>query len=277
MMSTFVIAIENIEDIPVLKEAGYDEFVVAVKGASFSPYHSYTFEELPKDANLSLWMNRFLFPSDMEEIKDLFQQAISFGFQHIYFHDPSILQIALANHQEGKLIYRPETLVTNRYDVKWWLSQGISSISLSNVLNETEINEIVKEESRVELTIHGHTFLSASKRRLVHAFEEKTEDIYHGVLKEDKRQEPMLLYEEKQGTIIYSDQILQSFEQMKHWTQQDRYFVEGYQLDTTHLCDAIKLYKRIQSGEMPEEEIKDFLQKYSKGLSSGYYEENYIK
>ena len=139
----------------------------------------------------------------------------------IYFHDFGVYTAAKKMGLSDRLIYDGKTVACNSLDTAFLLSKGIDSIVLSRELTLKEIKEILKNNpGSIDLQIFGHIRLSYSKRRfLTNYFKEikkdfdylDNENLY---LVEEQRDYKLPIIENKEGTFIYSDYVLEMFEEL---------------------------------------------------------------
>ena len=179
------------------------------------------------------------------------------------------------------LIYKPDTLTVSANDLAFWKERGIYTSSLSPLITEEETDKILDEVENVEVTIHGHILMSASKRQLLSSYFEDShqpvqqEKVFY--LKEMKREDLMPIYEDDLGTYIYSDFVLNSFEEITSF-HTDRFFIDGIFLSTDELSDAVEAYRNILDGKDTQIEKENYQAKHANlKFSSGYYKEKTIK
>ena len=277
-MKNIVVLVNDANSIPQVIEAGASEVVVALKDYSFSAIPKCSIEEA---RNNSVLMNRFYFAHEMDLLKEQLNTLKGLNVNHIYFSDPSVYYLAKEFDLVDKLIYKPDTMAVSANDLQFWKDQGIYTASLSPLITDEETTKILNEVENIEVTIHGHIFMSASKRQLLSSYFEtiglptiQKKVLY---LKEMKRDDLMPIYEDELGTLTYSDFILNSFEEIDSFNT-DRYFIDSLFLNEDELIDAIHAYKNILEGSNAKEEKEKYINKYPNlKLASGYYKEKTIK
>ena len=139
----------------------------------------------------------------------------------IYFHDFGVYTAAKTLGLTDRLIYDGKTVACNSLDTAFLLSKGIDSIMLSRELTLKEIKGILRNNpSAIDLQIFGHIRLSYSKRHfLTNYFKEINKDYDYlnnenMSLIEEKRDYKLPVVESEQGTCIYSDYVLEMFEEL---------------------------------------------------------------
>ena len=139
----------------------------------------------------------------------------------IFFHDFGVYAAAQKMGLTERLIYDGKTMACNSLDTAFLLSKGIASVVLARELTLKEIKEILlNNPGAVDLQIFGHIRLSYSKRRfLTNYFKEirkdfdyfDNEELY---LAEEQRDYRLPIVENKEGTFIYSDYVLEMFDEL---------------------------------------------------------------
>ena len=236
------------------KRSGADETVYALKGFSYSALSAHTVDEL---AGLSAWsvlVNRLFAQDEMEKLKALLLTLSKTDVAYVYFADAAVYRLA-PNSLQTRLIYRPETLVTSLMEAQWWLVHG---------------------DKRVEISIHGRLLQSVSRRKLLSAY-----GAYVGVsypftkaegltIMETKRPYRFPIYEQEEGTLIYTDFVQESFADIRSLAAAGRFFVESVTLPKEEVKEALSIYRSLLQGKQPDYEA--FRRRYAHtGYSRGYY------
>ena len=166
-MKNIVVLINELSEIQPVLEKGANEIVMGIKDYTFSAIKKHSIDDM---RNHSVLMNRFYFPNEMDLLKQQLKDLKERNVNHIYFCDPSVYYYAkdldLVNH----LIYKPDTLTVSANDLAFWKERGIYTSSLSPLITEEETDKILDEVENVEVTIHGHILMSASKRQLLSSY-----------------------------------------------------------------------------------------------------------
>ena len=276
--------LEELHDLPALINAGADIFLVALDGYSFTAQRKMKVEQIGfvKDMaqgfgkRIALLINKLFHESEVTKLDELFTAIQSVDVHYIVFQDPALIMKAKQYGYQGKLIYMPDTLVTNRKDAQFYSEQGILP-SVSPVLTKEEVMGIVKDGEAM-VTVFGHTILSRSARHLLSAWSEhyEKESLVRNenlVLVEEKRNGRMPVYEDEEGTCIYSDEVLMTCVEMQeiHTEHPLIYFVEGVFLERMAHIDSVHAIKEVMEGKDAKTVEDAFREKYpSLQLGKGY-------
>lgn len=237
-------------------------------------------EQLPGDIPFGVLLNVPIAQTQLEKARAITQKVLDAGADILYFSDPAIL--SFCNEQQRKvLVYRPETLLTSPQDAAFWMEQGIGGISVSPLLTKSETTRILSTTEHAEVTIHGHLLLSVSHRKLLSAWKDyyqiDLDPLYHTglAIRETTRQEDMPVYETDYGTMVFSDFVLESFEELSEFKQAEAGFIDGSFLDSETLLETLNLYQQLLNGDSCIEAINDYRMRHPE-CSKGYYDQKTI-
>ncbi len=280
MMKRLIVSANDKKDAEKLLQSGADEVILAVGGMSFTALRKTAAEEIPAGIPVSLLVNKLFFPEEMGTAEGFFASLSAQRAEALYFADPAMLVYARRAGIADKMIFHPGTLITSAEEAKWWLGQGIRSVVISPLLTMDELLHIARQVPQAEVIIHGRNILSVSRRRLLSAYMDRDMEQKEGLyLVEEKRDGKMPVWEDEEGTQIFSDQIQQSFTYLQRMQEAgfSRFQIDGTMTDTEELCTAVSLYRKILDGADGEACAEAFYAQYGKErYGVGYYEEKTI-
>lgn len=284
-----LVTLENKDLFKKYIENGVDEIIVACKGHTFSSLNEFdldtiqlvTEEAHKNDILVTVLMNRLYAQQDVKEACEVLDNIVQVC-DYVMFADPALLKYVKEKGFEHKLVYRPETLMTCSEDAKIWKGFGLHSVVIPSLLTKQEVVEIARVVKDTTVIIHGHTLMSVSKRKLISAYQHVTNkdfDIHDKSLslKEKTRDTLMPVYENKYSTLIYTDFIQESFEEMKEFMEAG---VEYFEIDTVYMndemiLDTIQVYRDILDDKQMDE---GYLLKYKDlNMTDGYYGQKTVK
>ncbi len=290
MSKKLIATLESVKDFPALVNAGVDEILVAIEGYSFSALKSITLEQLDSldgfaqtmHKDVSLIVNRFFHETDLENLHVLKKYVDTHNIHALYFGDLAIAKTF--QDSQVKKIYMPDTLVTSQNDVNFWISMNIGTV-ISPLLTIEETLEIANQSEGSIAIVHGRTNLSRSYRPLLSAWKQEynssvdVENNYDLYVVEEKRDGKMPIYEDENGTLIYSDYVLDSFDEMEDLlkTNLSGIMVNGLYQDRNTYLNAIHAYRRILDGENAQVVRKEYEEMTGTSISSGYYHEKTVR
>ncbi|MGE4319956.1 MAG: peptidase U32 family protein [Acholeplasmataceae bacterium] len=121
---------------------------------------------------------------------------------------------------EEKVIYNPETLMTNYYDFNFLVETGIYGVFIAKEITLEDI-KIISEKKQTKLFMvgHGHLNMFYSKRQLIDNymhFMDKENHIHNKqtlkIIEEKRSEEPYPILEDLAGTHVFRSQVFDSID-----------------------------------------------------------------
>ena len=291
-MKTLAVTCETLNQISLFAESGADEAVFALQDSCFSALRSFDVQQASEmiqaahraGMKAGILMNRLFHEGQILQASDDMRRLIEAGADHICFADMGLARAAMKDGFTDRLIYRPETMMTSTYDALTWMNTGIASVLISPLLTEEEILKICKETENASVAVHGYQLMSVSRRPLVSSYARKTGIEIHEMsnlyLKEEKRQDLMPVYENGYCTMIYTDYILESFDETVKFSEAgaERFCADSWHIEEEAMADALKIYRALLDGDQPDMTPAQYREKYdSLPLSGGYYDQKTVR
>ena len=290
VMIDFITTPFSLEDLKKLKEAGSTSVVIGTPFFSVRNVHDFSVEELPLvkeechklGLRMYVLVNRFFVEEELEALREHLQRLKDLDVDGIYYGDEGVYQEAKALGIENRLIYNPDTLITNHSDVQYYLDEGISMVTISKETTLDEIWAIAKKvQGECEVIIHGRLNMMHSKRNLLSnyfSFLGKEENIRNKMdlyLMEEHRDEHMPIVEDETGTHVFTGFTLSSFDEIKDMVHAGiRHFrIDGIFHDVDYVIEALKLYQSVLQDEVKGREVFEaYKKKYEKDhVTHGFY------
>lgn len=220
----------ELEDIEKLKKAGVTSVILGTPFFSVRSTCHFTDEELAQardicqNLNLQCYilLNRFFVENELEALRKHLQYLKTLDVEGIYFTDMSVFYEAKQLKMQDKMIYNPDTILTNSADVQAYMQLGMKMCTLSKEITLEDMIKIGnKTHCELEVIVHGRLNMMHSKRNLLTnymLFLNKDIDLkekYDLYLMEENREEHMPIIEDEQGTHIYTGFTLCSFEEVE--------------------------------------------------------------
>lgn len=256
---------------------GADETIYALAGFSYSPLPAYPLTALTRLSSWSVLVNRLFAQSEMRQLEQLLQELAATRVAHVYFADPAVYRLA-PEALRSRLIYRPETLITNAADAQWWADLGIAFVSLSPIVTFDETAAMISDFAKAEVTIHGHLLQSVSKRKLLSAYKAYAGVLYpftedtQVTMMEAQRSVRFPIYEQAEGTLIYTDFVQESFADIVSFAKAGaaRFFIESAFVPEAEILEALSIYRALLHDEQTD--IDAFYKRHADThYSRGYY------
>lgn len=278
-----VVTLKSINNLNKVKQSGANGILY---GGPFCLRFNYSLDELKIINNFCLTnaikqyisLDSFIFENDKVALYDYFNFIKDFNIDGIYFTDLAIIEIASEFGLSDKLIYDPNTLMTNSLDIAFYLNRGIDTV-LARELTLEEVDRILsKLPGQVDMQVFGHLLMSYSKRKfLSNYFKHINSNINvdgkkNITLKEESRSYELPIIEDKYGTRIYTDYILFMNEELIYLKDKIKraIFDDTFIKENDLVFDVIKSIKR-STNENYEFILENLNNKYpNQNFSKGY-------
>ena len=229
--------------------------------------------------------NRLWMEEELPEMEAWLQQIQIWNPEGIVYMDPAVFLAAEKLGFQDRLIYAPDTLMTNSRDLQMMLDLGVGRVVLAAEITLEEILEIARKTdgSRLELQIHGRQVMAYSRRPLVSNYLQvigkSVDDLRHRrdlYLIEATRTGKMPVLEEAEGAAVYMESTLCSLDQLSQLAASG---IRHFAFDSLFSCDdelidARKAYGAVLEGADPAELKKQLEQRWPDlNYGSGYYEQ----
>ena len=277
------------DDIHKLKEAGASSVVIATpffsaRGAAcFDREELFDIKRICIQETMSMYVlvNRFFTEEELSSLIDFLKELKALDVEGIYYGDECVLYEAEKLGMKDRLIYAPDTLITNHEDVNFYLEEGIRMVSISREITKDEICGIAQKAiGDIEVLIHGRVNMMHSKRTLVTNYlrflgnDEDIKNKHSLYIMEETREEHMPILEDELGTHVFSGYTLASFEELKDFVNAGvgHVRIDGIFHDIDYVCEAVRLYQTILQGEDAKHIMEDYQKRYAQDhVTSGFH------
>ncbi len=274
-----VVTIDELKDIQIYAEAGATVFLFADEFHGTRVAKKMQLDEIIQGVQLvkelglktALMMNRIYTDAEINKIEEMLVFAKDTEIDWIYYNDPAVFMCAEEIDLISHLVYEPDTLMTNSRDMQFILNQGVHHAVLSTEITLNEMKTMTRNvNGNTEAILFGYLNMSYSKRHLIQNYcdeigiENTYQDAMNMVLIESTREGRMPIIEDAQGTHIFTDYVLDAFNEIVELNKEGLQVVrvDGIFLSRDCIADACRAFRMILSG-LPSEIIKQkFEEKY---------------
>ncbi len=266
----------NLESVDeILKYA--DGVVVGLSGFSTRETNYLTLEELEviskklRQAQKELYLSFKPFLGGQKDgLLTLFELIKDFYITGLIVGD--IGYYSLLKDYNFKIIYNPETVLTNSYDINLLKDYGIRGAFISKEITLTDIKEIIRlKEIPLYMTVHGYLNMFYSKRKLLRSyfdFINLKHDYNHDRMriKEEKREEFNPIIEDMFGTHVYRSEVTSYLDYLDELKDLDYFNIDGIFHNDEYIIDILKLFRN------PSKKLKEELEnKYKEKWDTGFF------
>jgi putative protease len=176
----------------------------------------------------------------------------------------------------NKVIYNPETLLTNSYDVNFLATENIKGVYLAKEITLDDIKCIaLHKKLKLFMVGHGHLNMFYSKRQLIDNFVAYTdqENSYHAkqnlkIIEENRKDEAYPIMEDAAGTHVFRSNV---FSSLNHLTELSTY-IDYLVIDTLFKDDqyALHILPMYRHQEINVEIINQIKETYNETWDEGF-------
>ena len=284
----YIVPLFNLNDCEKYSKKA-DTILCGMKNCSVRCVRDYTQAELSEiaqlcqkyDLEMAVAVNRFFLEEDLPLLKEALAFLKGLNVSRIYYSDESVLWCAMQLELHDRLVYAPETLVTNHQDASYYIQEGIKGVVLSKDITLKELCSIASHcPNQCEVIIHGRVNIMHSRRYLLTSYMDfikkdvpvrNRHDLY---LVEEKREDKMPIIEDEMGTHVFSGYTLASFNELQALKDASVEYVriEGLFHDVDYVLEALDLYHQVMNGAHPQAIMDAYQAKYADDhVTDGFY------
>lgn len=222
-------------------------------------------------------LNTTIQQNDLEKLDAYMDLIKELDFDGIYFSDFAVASKAFEKDLQDKLIYDPNSLVNNIHDIGFMADYNIPCV-LARELTKEELEHICKlEPFKVDMQIFGHLRMSESKRYFITNYfrnfniNENPRNKKTYTLKEDNRDYRLPIYEDENGTCVYTDYVFALYGELTFFAKYlKRAIIDDLFLDFDVVVDYIRNIPNLskETGDVIKESMKNKFPRYD--FSTGY-------
>jgi putative protease len=200
----------------------------------------------------------------------------------IIIADIGLIKVFSDMNLSSKIIYNPETLMTNVYDFNFLIDFKIKGVYVAKEITLEDILYIAsKKKYEMFLVGHGHLNMFYSKRQLIENFMtfQDEENIYHNrqdikIVEEKRSDEPYPILEDLAGTHVFRSNVFASIDYLNEIKDVIDYLV----IDTIFKDDeyALKVLKMYKEGKNDLNIKKELEEKYNEKWDEGFFHKKTI-
>ncbi len=209
--------------------------------------------------------------ADLSSFIDLFK---SYDVYY-YYIDLGVYQLLKEKGLENKGVFNPSTLITNSYDLDFYLRQNMLTCGISNEI--TVSDQVKMSESangNIWLKSFGYMQMFHSKRHLISLYEEhKGEKIernnYESYLREAKRSDFYHIFESKRGTLLFRHYVINYLNELDQ-IKPKYIFLDNIFIKDDVFMNVVKIYSDYLNSKISKEEANELINKLDLKIEDGF-------
>ena len=212
-----VIAINKKEKLDKYKM--FDSYLLVNK--NFSSFHEYGLSN--KDCinlvskihenkkKVYVLIDRVFFNDDLNKLKKFIKELEKYNCDGYYFSDLGVYELFKEKNWIDKLIYFSQTQIVSTMELDSFLSLGIKTVFVSKDLPFKSLSNY-QNNDKVGIVCFGYKNLFYSRRKLLSSYNDeyglkKYSSKSKYLIREQKRQQKNIIFEDRFGTYIFTDYI----------------------------------------------------------------------
>ena len=179
------------------------------------PFYSVNYKDIDIDMALDyceknkikpiLSLNRIFHPGNLDGVAEIINKYKNTDCM-FYIADLGALNLFIKAGIISRVIYNPETMITNFLDMNEYSSLGVDACGISNEITINDLNKISEVNNNIYYQVFGKRLMFYSRRKLVTLYGEKNGEVYPKsdiYLRESTRTDYFPIIENENGTLIY--------------------------------------------------------------------------
>lgn len=264
--------IHNLNHLDALSAVA-DGFLVGDKRYAVRLTHSFDLNEMLDAINriqklnksCFILMNQMMTDQELDDAKTYIESLPVHLIDGFIIADLGLVAIFRSLNLSHKVVYNPETLLTNTFDFNFLSNEHIYGAFVSKEITLDDIQTIGKQKAyHLFMYGHGHMSMFYSKRQILTAYTDYlTKDpIYHQdqelELQEPKREnENFPILEDFGGTHVFRGHVFQVLSDIKELSDVvDYLIIDTIFQDDDYAAKVLPLYRQMTSNESLTKELQ---------------------
>lgn len=245
------------------------------------PHYAYVYENLDIDEAIKyckehnvepiIALQRVVMENELDEVALLINK---YGGYKFIVSDLGVVQLFKDRNRIKDVIYDPTTLVCNSLDLGLYASLGFDAVGMSNEIPLIDVITGYKfTKAKMIYQVWGRKMMYYSKRRLLSTYE-KYRDISFKkdclVLKEEKRDYEIPVYENENGTYCYRPYNISLLKEMDNLSFLEYAYFESLNMSIEDYSKIISIYRSVANKEMDIETATKELEALNLPIEDGF-------
>ncbi len=230
--------------------------------------------KLLNDSNkiVILGINKIFKPSEIDMAKEFINKYKDLNL-YFYTADMGINNILIELGMSNKIIYNPETMITNYLDLSVLNEFKFDAygLSLEITLNDLKLC-YEKTNANIIYQLFGYRLMFYSNRQLLSLYEKKINmDIpKEGYLKEITRNDYNPIIENENGTLIYRPYIVSMINEFRNLSFLKYGYIESYNIDKNTYQIILKTFYDLNLNKITNDEAINIINNLNLNISDGF-------
>lgn len=256
-----------------------DGVIIGIQGLSVNMPYYFELEDIKniQDKEIFVALNKNMHNQDLPKLENVLLELENYHIQGVIFYDLAVVNLKKKLNLSYPLVWHQEHMTNNYNTVNFWYNQGIEMSYISSDITLREMKEIKENtQSKLMVTVFGYLPMFVSRRPLIsnykHTFHLDSNQKEYKIEKEEKSYP---LIENEEGTVVYTDFILEGLREMIE-LKYDYYVLNSYDIEDEIFKKVVSIFSNTNEKNIDEQErqIHTLLPNTKKGF---FYEETVYK
>ena len=274
-----ITTLNNISDLEFLNTYA-NGIVVYTNDFSCVYNKAYSLDEIKEIYNNKKDLLMFIDISCMMENKDIaelsnFIDSIKDLDVYYYYIDLGVHQLLKDKNLENRGVFNPNTLITNSYDLNFYLRQNMLTCQISNeipLVDQIKMSNSVN--NNIWLKSFGYMQMFHSKRHLISLYEDhlnkKIErDNMNSYLREAKREDFYHIYEGNRGTLLFRHYVIDYLNELE-LIKPKYIFLDSIFINNDTYKEVVKTYSLYLNNKLSKSDALNIINSLNLKIENGF-------
>ena len=227
-----------------------------------------------KNKMIILGLNKIYHPNDIDDLNKLLDKYKDDSSIYFYLSDLGACNLCIDKNISNRVIYNPETMITNHLDLSILQSFNFDAYQLSSEITLNDVKIIYdKTNAPISYFGFGHKIMFYSKRKLLTLYKNKTGidmPLEKGYLKESTRNDFIPITENQNGTYILRSYVVSLLEDMNKLDFLKYLILDSNYVDFDKYIEVLKSYYSYNNRNISLEEAINNIKKLNLDIEDGF-------
>lgn len=196
---------------------------------------------------IALKIDKIITEYELKQLDNYIKESLNYNISYYMFTDMSVYYLLKKYNIENKAVYFSKTINCSSLDIIQYNNMGIKCL----VSTELTIDDMIKISNLENNFIYSYGYFNMfySKRKLLSLYKEYSKLDYipnnkQYFLEEETRKEHYPIYENNNGTFIFSSYIYLLFKEIDLLNKNNCFYVDSTFIEEEDLIEIINIYKK---------------------------------
>ena len=220
-----------------------------------------------------LGLNKIYHPNDLLSLDNLLNKYQANDIYY-YFSDLGACNMAIKKELNDKIIYNPETMITNYLDLSVLMNFNFDAYQMSSEITLNDL-KLAYEKTNANLIYYGfgHKIMFYSKRKLLTLYSNKINTkmpLNNGYLKEATREDFMPVEENLNGTYILRPYVISLLNELDNVNYLKYIYLDSNYVEFDKYKKVLELFYLLNNKKISKEDAINELNQLDLDIQDGF-------